>query len=63
MKTIHQEIHTMINDNTSESTQELTEEQMEQVKGGPAYMKLGDIKGEVVGLNSVQITKLSKKSG
>ena len=29
----------------------------------PAYMKLGDIKGEVVGLNSVQITKLSKKSG
>jgi hypothetical protein len=24
----------------------LTEESLEQVKGGPVYMKLGDIKGE-----------------
>lgn len=30
-----------------DKNEKMGEEELEQVKGGPAYMKLGDIKGEV----------------
>ena len=39
-------VNTMANIDIDKN-ENLGEEQLEQVKGGPAYMKLGDIKGEV----------------
>jgi hypothetical protein len=37
----------------------ITEEELKHVKGGPAYMKLGDIKGEAVSLTSLSSYKLN----
>lgn len=37
-----------MNNNDTNKTTKLTEEEMMQVKGGPAYIKIGDIKGEVM---------------
>ncbi len=37
----------------------ITEEELKHVKGGPAYMKLGDIKGEAVSSTSLSAYKLN----
>lgn len=40
-----------------ENSEKMGEEELEQVKGGPAYIKLGDIKGES------EVTGFGMKSG
>jgi hypothetical protein len=37
----------------------ITEDELKHVKGGPAYMKLGDIKGEVVSSTSLFSHKIN----
>ncbi len=37
----------------------ITEEELKHVKGGPAYMKLGDIKGEVTNSTSLSSSKFN----
>ncbi len=39
----------------------ITEDELKHVKGGPAYMKLGDIKGEVTDSTSLSSYKLNVK--
>lgn len=36
-----------------DKNEKMGEEELEQVKGGPAYMKLGDIKGDVLDARGV----------
>jgi len=33
----------------------ITEDELKHVKGGPAYMKLGDIKGEITSTSSYKL--------
>ena len=33
----------------------ITEDELKHVKGGPAYMKLGDIKGEIASTSSYKL--------
>lgn len=37
----------------------ITEDELKHVKGGPAYMKLGDIKGDVTTTTSLSSYKLN----
>ena len=37
----------------------ITEEELKHVKGGPAYMKLGDIKGEVISSPTTSAYKIN----
>lgn len=44
-----------------DKNEKMGEEELEQVKGGPAYMKLGDIKGEAVTTQMTYDLKAAKK--
>lgn len=46
-----------------DKNEKMGEEELEQVKGGPAFMKLGDIKGEVTStaVTSTYDLKAAKK--
>ena len=37
----------------------ITEEELKHVKGGPAYMKLGDVKGEVLSSPTLSSHKMN----
>ena len=37
----------------------ITEDELKHVKGGPAYMKLGDIKGEVIETSTLSSYKFN----